>query len=321
MLTSCFEEDERVVPHDSGDVETATVGMTQNYSQMIFYDLGTSSPVLEVEKFGWDIAFESSTDGWRAYLNTTRFMMAAASTLSSFDQVLDTTGLKWKFDKSDGNPDSTAIGQWFDILAGDSISKQTIYIIDLGYTNSGVALGLRKFRITSFDKDSYTIQYSKMDGSELTEMSINKLPGMPLVFYSMRNHQTAQGVWPSPDSWDLWFTQYTTLLYTNEGEPYPYIVTGVLINHRDGVQVAVDTTMDFQTISFDIAETLDYSAIADRIGYEWKWYDFDAGSYSVLPERNYLIRTTEGYLYKLRFIGFYNQEGEKGYPTFEFQRL
>lgn len=321
FLVSCFEEDERVEPHESGDVQTAMVGMTQNYSEGIFFDLGTGTSVLETGKFAWDLAFESQANGWRIFLNTTRFMMAAPAGTTSFEAVTDTLGLRWGFDKSDGNPDSTAVGEWFELKSGDSVSREEVYVVDLGYTNNGSHLGFRKFKILEHNEEAYRIAYSMLDGSEYAEAEIYKDPGMPLVFYSLREHQMAGGVWPAPGTWDLWFTQYTTLLYTNEGDPYPYIVTGVLSNYRDGVEVAVDTSAEFAGIDFDYAQGLEYTLAADRIGYDWKWYDFDAASYTVLPGISYVVRTTEGYFYKLRFIGFYNQEGEKGYPTFEFQQL
>ena len=321
LLTSCFEEDERVTPNESGAVETATIAQKQDYSQTVFFDLGNSEVVLETGKMAWDIAFDSQQNGWRIYLNTTRFMLAARTAVTDFSAVGDTLGAKWLFDKSDGNPDSTAIGQWFEVQNGDTLSRQEVYILDLGYTANGSALGLRKLQIIGYSEESYTVAHARLDGSEYTENKIMKDPGMPLVFYSLRNKESIAGQWPPPKSWDLWFTQYTTLLYTNEGDPYPYIVTGVLANTRDGVEIAEDTTYAFSELSFDLALGLDFGKEADKIGYDWKWYDFDAGSYTVLTGHNYVVKTTEGYFYKLRFIGFYNTQGEKGYPVIEFQRL
>lgn len=321
LLTSCFKEDEMVTPHDPGDVLTAVAEMGQLYDRTVFYDLGTASAVLETGKMEWDLAFESTSGGWRILLNTTRFMKVAPSGVYDLNEVSDTVGLRWRFDKSDGNPDSTGFGTWFDVNGEDTLTNAEVYVVDLGFTSTGVALGLRKLQIIDFQDDKYVIRYAKMNGTDLREAVVMKDPGMPLVFYSLINHKMTEGVWPQSGSWDLWFTQYTTLLFTNEGDPYPYIVTGVLSNIRDGVEVAVDTLRDFQDIDFDFAQELEYSNAADRIGYDWKWYDFNATSYTVLPGINYLVRTTEGLYFKLRFIGFYNDQGEKGFPTFEFQQL
>ena len=48
------------------------------------------------------------------------------------------------------------------------------------------------------------------------------------------------------------------------------------------------------------------------IGYDWKIYDFDTGFYTIDPSATYILSDTEGYFYKLRFIDFYNENGEKG---------
>ena len=60
---------------------------------------------------------------------------------------------------------------------------------------------------------------------------------------------------------------------------------------------------------------------SDVIGYDWKYYDFDDGVYTIEPDHNYVIRDRDGFIYKLRYIDFYSDLGEKGYPTFEFVRL
>ncbi|HRS01468.1 MAG TPA: HmuY family protein [Bacteroidota bacterium] len=37
--------------------------------------------------------------------------------------------------------------------------------------------------------------------------------------------------------------------------------------------------------------------------------------------KDYIIKSVNGYLYKLHFTAFYNEKGVKGYPKFEFQKL
>ena len=41
----------------------------------------------------------------------------------------------------------------------------------------------------------------------------------------------------------------------------------------------------------------------------------------LIPDMNYVIRDRDGFFYKLRFIDFNNDMGEKGYPKFEYVRL
>jgi hypothetical protein len=73
------------------------------------------------------------------------------------------------------------------------------------------------------------------------------------------------------------------------------------------------------------ASNLLYTTQADRIGYNWKDVkgDVESGvvSYVVKPEWNYIIHSQNGELFKMRFVSFYDQQGVKGFPTIEFQRL
>jgi hypothetical protein len=70
-----------------------------------------------------------------------------------------------------------------------------------------------------------------------------------------------------------------------------------------------------------IARKRSYTQALDAIGYDWKTYDFTAGSYTVRTGLSYIIMDTHGYCYKFRFTGFYNKKGEKGYPVVELQQL
>jgi hypothetical protein len=101
-------------------------------------------------------------------------------------------------------------------------------------------------------------------------------------------------------------------------------VNGVLLNDSL-VMAAMDSVTSFVDIDREMAETFTLSQQKDTIGYQWKKVNGDVTSgnitYSVRSDWSYIIRDDKGLLYKLRFIDFYNNQGEKGYPTIEFQRL
>ena len=46
-----------------------------------------------------------------------------------------------------------------------------------------------------------------------------------------------------------------------------------------------------------------------------------AGNYTVNSNITYIVKDTDGNYYKLRFLDFYNNKGDKGYPKFEFSRI
>ena len=110
------------------------------------------------------------------------------------------------------------------------------------------------------------------------------------------------------------------MLYTDQGIPYPYLVTGALLN-RYQVEAAVDSAADFLSITRETAVMMNYSTSLDVIGYDWKYYSFSTGVYTIRPKLSYVIHGVSGNYYKLRFVAFYNKDGLKGYPVIEYQKL
>jgi hypothetical protein len=326
LLTSCFKEDEKIIPHDPGDVKTQTIDLTKDYRYQVYFDLRTEQVVSTNLKTEWDLGFECSIKGWHIILNTSNFMLAAKSGQTDFSLPIDTVGYKWNFDVSNGNLDSTAIGNWVDFSSPDSVKSYSneVYVINRGYDEAGNLRGFRKIVFEEVGESTYRIRLAKLDGTGDSTYILTKDPAYNYVYFSFDGGGKQLTLEPPKYEWDLCFTQYTTLLFTDAGEPYPYLVTGVLSNPST-IEVAQDTLYDFSSISLDMADKLIYSQTLDEIGYDWKDIvgDVNTGNvtYVIVEGRNYVIRDMQGYYYKMRFISFYNNTGDKGYPTFEFQRL
>lgn len=319
LLNSCFKEDEKVLPHEPGENQIDTIALTNLYKNQVYFDLENGGAVLSNLRKTWDLSFESSSEGHGIRLNSSCFMVAAKISASTFGMPADTSGAIWKFDNSNGHPDSTAIGNWFEILESDTIFMGEFLLINRGIDENGNERGFRQLILDSLKNNTYYLRTARFDGSDIQPFEVKKDENYERILFSFDSSiQTPDE--PAAGAWDLLFTQYTTLLYTDEGDPYPYLVTGVLLNpHR--VEAARDTSLVFSTISFESVSGLTFSDQQDFIGYDWKYYDFDAGTYTVDFNKIYIIRSRNGLLFKLRFLGFYNQKGEKGYPSIEYQRL
>ena len=320
VLTACFKEDEKVPPHIAGDVKMDTAAMTPLYKNQVFYDLGTGSAVSTVLKTDWDLGFASDSNGVRIILNSSNFMKAADMGIVPIGFPADTSGVTWKFDKSDGNPDSSAIMGWIIPNGSDTTYSRHLFVIDRGMDEQGNLRGLRQVIFDSLKGNTFYFRFSNYNGTGLTSFSVSKQPGRNFAGFSFASGGQVKQVEPLRSDWDLKFTQYTTLLFTDLGEAYPYLVTGVLINPYK-VAVAIDETNAFQDIKMANVSSYTFSSAEDQIGYDWKFYSFESGSYTVVTNKTYIIRDTEGFYFKLRFVSFYNQAGEKGYPVFEFQEL
>jgi hypothetical protein len=317
MLTGCFKEDTMVPPHEQGDLLVGQVAMGTLYGTQCFYDLHTNGVAASGPVTEWDLSFSSAGGEWTIRLNSANFMVAGNSHDTTFQQVLVADELDMKFDASHGDPDSTAIGSWVGQSEDSTWSLRQVYLVDRGMDEQGNTLGFRKVQFETLGED-YRIRFARPDNSGENFVEIARDPTRDLVYFSF--DQGVVDIAPPQGEWSLLFSKYTTMLVTNEGENYPYIVNGVLLN-PNGAAAALDTIHDF--MEMELADTIDLelTSRADVIGYEWKYYDFDAAVYTIVPDMNYVIRDRDGFYYKLRFIDFYNNTGEKGHPTFEYVRL
>jgi hypothetical protein len=322
LVSSCFKEDEPITPHTPGNFITDTVSLTDSYKYQVYYNLYDSAVESSNIRTVWDLGFESSPSGWRVILNSSCFMKSAYLAGQAFGAPVDTTGATWLFNPSDGSADSVAIGQWFTVNGNDTIGNSRLLVIDRGVDVNGNPRGFNQLVIDSLVNGTYYFRLAAFNGTNPQSFSIKKHSDVNHELFSISSPTTIINE-PANNSWDLLFSQYTTLLFTDVGDPYPYLVTGVLLNPKF-TYVALDSITPFQDINFEMAQSMDFTKQADKIGYDWKKYDFDAGTYSVNSDLSYIIRDNKGFLYKLRFIGFYkflNNRLQKGYPSFEYQKL
>jgi len=318
LLNSCFKKDAMVPMPNRGNVRVDTIAMTSSYQYQIYFRLDSGVVVSRNERTRSDLGFDCSHEGYHIILNTADFMRIADLGVRAFGQNVDTSGVKWKFDKSDGNPDSIATGQWFNIVNGDTVSNGHIWVLDLGRDTAGISLGLRQVIFDSLKNSRYYFRVAPVKGGTISPAVVEKDPSVNYMYYGIRNGGELQ-LEPSNTQYDLIFTQYTTLLFTSTGSSDPYLVTGVLTNPK-GVTVSVDSVHAFSSIDLSLARTLTYTGARDAIGYDWKVYNFNANSYSVRTNLSYIVTDIRGYYYKLRFTSFY-RAGVKGYPIIETQRL
>lgn len=307
IITSCQKDELPVPKHKSGNVITATVNMNSNYKYQIFYDLETNSVISQNLKTAWDLGFETSENGYRIILNSSKAMFAYNTGQTDFSAITDTTGFaaNKKWDAPSGNLDSTAIGNWK--------TNTPVYILDRGYNENGQKIGFKKIQFISVDGYKYSIRYADLNGTGDTTLQIFKDNKYNFTFLSF-NTNSAVIIEPPKTDWDIVFTQYTEALST------PYIVTGALLN-RYNTLATMDSEKIFSQITYEDAINYTLSSNINIIGYNWKEYDYNSGTYIIFPQKNYIIKDSKGYYYKLHFIDFYDQFGNKGNPKWEYQKL
>ncbi len=305
LLSGCMKEELPVPAHTLGEARTMTVCMGSAYQDQVWVDLSTGNIVSTNNKTVWDLAFESADQGWRVMLNGSRLMTAWDLGAVEITQPSDTIGMYAgrRIDAPSGHPDSTAFGDWR--------ATGNVYLLDLGFNAFGAHLGFRKVRVNSVDHSNYIFEWAGLDGSGHGSITLQKDPTRTYTYFSFANGPMV--IEPERGTWDLVFTQYTHQFYV----PYlPYIVSGVLV---DGsmTQVARIPNSIFEEIGPQQAEAFPFESKRDIIGYDWKYYSFDTGSYTVDQGLCFIVRSHDGLLHKLRFIDFYSSTGQPGCPTLE----
>lgn len=309
FLTGCLKEEIAVPKVPRGGVVECVAQVGPAYDQQLWFDLGTYSVVAQNSKMDWDLAFECGAEGWQVRLNYAR-LMRTHTTGIPLEQPADTAGFgnTWKVDLPDGRTDSLAFGDWRD--------GQPVFIVDMGYNTVGLPIGLRKVQLLSVTPAAFEFRTANMDGSGVQQYTVAK---DPLRAYAHFNF--SQGVVPiAPPlgTYDMVFTQYTEQFLPPD--PYmAYLVTGT-VNGFSGLRVA-RLTADFQAVT--LADTLahPFTADQDAVGYNWKNYSFDSGLYEVYSNKVYIVQDREGYFFKLHFIDYYDEQGQRGSPKFEVMPL
>jgi heme-binding HmuY-like protein len=317
-LGSCQKEDVAVTLPEPGNLSNAVANIGSGYNNQVYFDFGTGKQTT-VSYRSYDLAFESSANGFRIYLNTGKLMFACHTGTPNFTSA-DTTGRTWVTDNNQLNDDSTAIGNWQ--------TNDEVIVIDRGRVEHSGADRWRKIRIISVSNIQYIVEYQPYTASQPITIHIPKSEDYSLVYFSFDNNGEVVNVAPPKNEWDVVFTKFTHTYFDEPANsPYKYyLVTGAILNkwnNEKNTAVIKDTTfgyIPFTDITSSKIGTYQFTDNATVIGFDWKYFDFNSG-YVIYPDRFYLLSDENGFYYKIRFIDFYDSSGNKGAITFEYQRL
>ena len=310
LLFGCEKEELPVAPATS---QALTAGMGDDYANMLYFNINTGLFVKQLPHTGYDLQFESAEDGKYIFLNSSNFMFVRNMGVVSFEQVTDTAGSNpWRYDYPTGLASRSAIGNWF---KADGSSKNEVYLINRGYDELGKELGLSKIQVIGVTNKAYTLRVGTLDNSLDTTVAISKNEDINKIQFSISS-LGIEDIEPNKNDWHLHFTQYTDYDITDDGDTIPYLVRGALINPVTVAVARLDNT-DFSSIALQDVLNLDYSEDVNAIGYDWKAFSLDTGIYEVVPDVVYILREQSGNYYKLRFVDYYNDAGEKGFAKFE----
>jgi hypothetical protein len=307
LSSGCFKEEAPIKPFPRGEVEMNVIEMTKSYGDFHYFDFEKKEVIKVVKKTAWDLGYSCNPDNKTVVLNTGKNMRAGLTQSSKLEEVTDTFGVDFRWDWSSGREDSTALHNWWE--------GEKVYILNLGTDEDNNELGLIKIKLIE-DGEDIKIQYANLTDNNIKEVTLSKDLDYNYVYISFdRDGQ----VWPEPKKteYDIVFRQY---VYYFAPEDLDYLVVGAVINPYK-VSVAKINDKDFTDI--ELADTNNYELTNDfdGIGFDWKEFILSDGIYKVYADKNFLIKTTEGFFYKMHFTNYYSNSGETGFPTMEFKLL
>ncbi|MDT0678747.1 HmuY family protein [Autumnicola musiva] len=322
--------------------ETAALGGTMapevggpNQPNQVYVDLSAQNQTA-VSRDSWDLGFYSG-DEFRVIINGSLYMAAAELDAIDIDAVteedvaeLQTTVAVGTFDPTntayidspEGDLSKTAISE---ISAEDSENK--VYLLNLGSEvgtedpDAGSVditddpRGWMKIRILQ-SENGYTLQYAPLDSDAHTEVTITKDAAYNFQYFSLKNEEEVMAQ-PAQGEWDLLFTVFTNEITGAGSYGYAdYIVT----NRLDGVEAYQVENESVAYADFN-SEGVDATLFEEdqrAIGSNWR----NGGGPGTLPSLKenvyFVIKDSAGNLYKLKFTSLLDENGTRGYPSFEY---
>lgn len=311
-LVSCLKNETPITLPEKGNGTLMQVDMGENYEFQYYINLRQNKIVLVNRHNNWDLALECKSNGHAIYLNGGEAMAAYNTNKQDFSLVngmdVSKASENWQYDRPSGNIDSTAIGNWK--LSND------VYIIRLDKDGNK----LRKLQITYEDNFQYILAVGDINSVSSASITIKKNPNQNFVYFSFDLLKTIEGVEPADKTtWDLQATLYSFIFY-DQKPALPYVVNGFMLNPNETLGYK-DSLNEYNAIDGNFLPSIVLTSQNDIIGYDWKQYDINSNLYSVNKKYNYIIKTQNDAVFKIRFLDFYSATGVKGSPKFEFNQI
>ncbi|WP_313216366.1 HmuY family protein [Soonwooa sp.] len=222
----------------------------------------------------------------------------------------------------------------------DTDAENSIYLLNMGrdiyggtittgsVMTGGEHRGWMKIQIFK-TATAYKIKYAKLEENSHQEYIVGKDSDYNFKFLNL-NQKREVIIHPKKKKWDLGFTVFTNEVNTNEGQTAGSYVFAdfVVSNLVDGVgayqvNVASGQTLDaaynaFKMKDIDTSKFIfnDQRAVGDK----WRSTTGSNGA-QVYSNRFFIIKSADGFFFKLRFNRMTNDKGERGHTTFEYEPL
>lgn len=322
IFSSCFKEEEK---RKAENTAYESIKIEADYSRQVFYNLNSKTIISQNNWADWDLAFYSQDDDYYIKLNAAASMKIANTKSNDFNANINIADLDFKIDDPKSNI-NRAIDVYFNYVQYDTLySDSMVYVLFLGMKSNGDSLGFRKIVFDYAYKNQYHIKYSNLDGSNLLQTTIIKNPTTNFTSFSLNKEEIVE-IEPDKSTWDLLFSLSTDAVYTDDFSDtiLDYAVTSVLLNPYT-TEAYLEENISFDNFNLLNIDENKFSKNLNIIGYNWKRYQIsqgNSGTYSIYPNKIYIVKGGNGLIYKMKFISFIDPEtNERGTISFQYEVL
>lgn len=315
-FSSCEKEEKPIILPPATGALMNNIHLGTNYTTQVYVDL-EQGIAGSFPNETWDLAFDCGNDNF-IQVNGGNYALIAFTNSTSFSTVANYAELRWYWDEACGLKDSLALSNW-------EAKKDSVFVIDRG-TQYKDPERYFQFKLEMAGSSSYKITVADASGKNSREHLIAKDGNKRMVYFSFANGGEYKNIEPAKTAWDLCFLAYRWIYY-EFNPPLLYRVTGAYINN-EYISVASDSIhTTYSKVEAGDFTSKNFSGKRDAIGYDWKVPIFSGANvtYRTRDYVVYFIREKQAHaadkLYKLHFIDFYDDKGNKGSPAFEVKRL
>jgi len=309
-LSSCFKEELPVGKVERGPVTFASFDMGIDYGISAYYSMTEKAFTGNISKYDWDLSFSADSTNPYIRLNSGLGILAWKTPYTEFNQFTDTTGLMSEFlyDHPGGKQDSLALR--------DILQSERVYILHLGRDKQLKNRGYILIKSSLVQNSSYKVEVCLLDKSGENSFNVPFRSGYLEIPINLKEAGILEE--PISERWDFQFVQYQHVYH----DPFQlYSVVGCMINPERFKACMYEGNKSFKEVNANDLNSAILSNSRDVIGFSWKYYNLSLNQYIIRPEKTYFLQEDNGKLYKIHFTGFYNSQGEKGCPNFEFREL
>lgn len=295
-----------------------------DYQQQAYFDLSRNRNVASNARNVWDLAFSCNPDKPNIIVNPSLLMRVAKTGVYDFNQSINPSDFDNDFEYERSKTYYSKGHIQDDFLENGPAGE--VFLIDLGLNLNNQPRGFKKLQILEVQDASYKLQIADPNSTNKQEFTVVGEHDYNNVFISFTKVEEILKLEPPKEDWDILFTKYMQRLYDGV-DTVDYSVTGCLINPYKTKAYLLqdfssDSTLSFYSLIASDIHPQYYSQASDAIGHDWKNFDLNGtGRFLIRPKWFYFIQDNNGINYRLRFTGFYNENGDKGSITFEYLEL